>query len=427
MWLLRHRLILLLIALPTALACNGDNLTVPDTGTLEVTTSTSGPEPDPDGYTVQVDVEQPKAIGATGSLQSSELSAGSHTVLLSGAAPNCVVAGENPRTVSITAGQAATISFAITCAASSPSPRVSRWASIPLGNAYHWSDLWASTPTNILVTGVAFEPDRSAVWHYDGQSWSEQLQRGDTTVAAIWGSSAADIFAVGHRSLNSDFGLNGAVLHYDGSQWSDIAAPGHDYYAIWGTSPRDVFAGGNSSRVMRYDGSQWSEMPTTGFGPEATIQQISGISPTDVWAIGWRTRCDDCSHRTYFVARYDGRTWTTVYSTSDNTFNALWVGAANDVWVVGVGYNEDGYILHYDGTTWQETFRRSAADIASPPIDDVWGSSSSDIYAVGGEGVLHYDGASWTVIDSRPAQLIWGTSLNDVFVLDQHEVRHGMR
>jgi hypothetical protein len=204
-----------------------------------------------------------------------------------------------------------------------------------------------------------------------------------------------------------------------------MAAPDHPYYAIWGTSPQDVFAGGSFAQVLHYDGSQWSEMPTTGFGPGAKIEHISGTSPTNVWAIGEHIACDDCNRMTNFVARYDGATWTRLYSTSDNIFNGLWVGAANDVWVVGRGFDGEGYLLHYDGATWKETFRRTPEGIGLPPINDVWGSSSTDVYAVGGEGVLRYDGSSWSVIDSRPASFVWGTSANDIFVLDNNEMRHG--
>lgn len=45
----------LLLLFPVAFpACNGDDLAGPTTGTLQITTTTSGPEPDPNGYTVHL-------------------------------------------------------------------------------------------------------------------------------------------------------------------------------------------------------------------------------------------------------------------------------------------------------------------------------------------------------------------------------------
>jgi probable HAF family extracellular repeat protein len=103
---------------------SGGGLNEPTTGTLEVTTATTGVETDPDGYSLQVDSDSPQAIGSAASWQSGNLAEGSHTITLSGMAANCVVEGENPRTVSITAGETATVSFAITCGATTGSLRV---------------------------------------------------------------------------------------------------------------------------------------------------------------------------------------------------------------------------------------------------------------------------------------------------------------
>ncbi len=90
----------------------------PTKGTLLVTTTTAGDEPDPDGYTVQLDGEVPQPIGAAATIARSELEPGDHTIRLDGLAPNCSVA-ENPRTVRIDAGQTTTSTFAVVCSATS--------------------------------------------------------------------------------------------------------------------------------------------------------------------------------------------------------------------------------------------------------------------------------------------------------------------
>ena len=120
------RFSLLTAALVGILSCeeSGGGLSEPTTGTLEVTTATTGVETDPDGYTLQVDSDSPQAIGLAATWQSGNLAEGSHTIALSGIAANCVVEGENPRTVSITAGGTTTVTFAITCGATTGTLRV---------------------------------------------------------------------------------------------------------------------------------------------------------------------------------------------------------------------------------------------------------------------------------------------------------------
>ena len=94
----------------------GDNLAPPFTGSIEVTTATSWPEPDADGYVVTFDEGSPTAIGANATLRRDNLQPGSHTVRVAGIAANCTAAGENPRPVVVQAGHTAPVPFTITCA-----------------------------------------------------------------------------------------------------------------------------------------------------------------------------------------------------------------------------------------------------------------------------------------------------------------------
>ena len=75
------------------LGCGGDPVGSPGTAILEITTTTSGVEPDADGYLVQVDAGGPEAIETGGTYRIPDLAAGSHTILLARFAPNCTVVG----------------------------------------------------------------------------------------------------------------------------------------------------------------------------------------------------------------------------------------------------------------------------------------------------------------------------------------------
>ena len=90
----------------------------PSTGDLSVTATTTGESLDSDGYTATVDgtTSQPLATN-DGRVTFTGLSAGSHTVVLSGVATNCTVTGGNSQPVSVTAGETASAAFSVRCAA----------------------------------------------------------------------------------------------------------------------------------------------------------------------------------------------------------------------------------------------------------------------------------------------------------------------
>jgi Tol biopolymer transport system component len=85
------------------------------TGLVQVSTSTSGDDLDPDGYTVTLDGGSDRSIGLNGVTTFTDVAVGSHQVALSGLADNCSVDGSNPASTAVTAGETAQVSFDVTC------------------------------------------------------------------------------------------------------------------------------------------------------------------------------------------------------------------------------------------------------------------------------------------------------------------------
>ncbi len=85
------------------------------TGTIQVTTSTTGTSLDPDGYTIALDGGVPVTIGTGATHSFTPVSAGSHSLTLAGLAPNCASTDPNPRTVSVTAGGTTNVAFPVEC------------------------------------------------------------------------------------------------------------------------------------------------------------------------------------------------------------------------------------------------------------------------------------------------------------------------
>jgi hypothetical protein len=92
----------------------------PATGSVRVTTSTSGPDQDADGYQFTIDGGSAQGIQTSGSQTVAGVSEGPHTVALSGLAGNCTV-DNSPKGVSVTGGATADVSFTITCIGVGPS------------------------------------------------------------------------------------------------------------------------------------------------------------------------------------------------------------------------------------------------------------------------------------------------------------------
>jgi hypothetical protein len=105
-----------------------------------------------------------------------------------------------------------------------------------------------------------------------------------------------------------------------------------------------------------------------------------------------------------------------------DTLRGVWGSSASDVWAVGYS----GAIRHYNGTIWS-----GVSSGTSQSLVGVWGTSATDVWAVGGVSgtILHYNGTSWSSSLERgqPGILfgVWGGSTSDVWVVgDVDSVLH---
>lgn len=87
----------------------------PSVGSLRVTTSTVAGGLDADGFRMVLDGGEELFIGPDDTVVVDEVEAGDHTVDLIGLEAGCVVEGDNPREVSATADDTATVAFAARC------------------------------------------------------------------------------------------------------------------------------------------------------------------------------------------------------------------------------------------------------------------------------------------------------------------------
>jgi hypothetical protein len=110
---------------------------------------------------------------------------------------------------------------------------------------------------------------------------------------------------------------------------------------------------------------------------------------------------------------YTGVSWSLAASPVATDFHGVWGSSASDIFAVGNG----GTIIHYDGSQWTR--------MSSPTTEtlwSVWGTGANNVYAVGAnETIVRYDGVSWKTIRTAPTAstyfTIWGSGPEDIYAL----------
>lgn len=205
---------------------------------------------------------------------------------------------------------------------------------------------------------------------------------------------------------------DGSTSGVDGT-WTKVPAPallgGSNLWAIWGRNANDIWAVGDGPKIIHFDGTLWTSSPTN-------LPSTTAVALNTVWG-------------TSTIVRAQGFNGLSLLRTSDWAKDedlsyaayGLWGTSDTDIWSVGGGgMIPFGKIFHYDGTRWEE--QRSEYGTA---YFGVWGSSSHDVWTIGYKGEIeHYDGQVWTTIvqeshddTSPPYRAIWGSGAHDVWAV----------
>ena len=159
--------------------------------------------------------------------------------------------------------------------------------------------------------------------------------------------------------------------------------------------------------------------------PGSILYDVAVINDTLAYAVGEIYTLDSAGKvdlTPYGIAIWNGRDWRLhrVKAFYRPDYGALirafgiFAFSASDVWLA------DGDVYHWDGSSDTMTIHRIGVNGTNPnPILDeyqgvikIWGSSPSDLYAVGVRGAAaHFNGTSWRRIESgttAPIQDVWG-------------------
>ncbi|MDF2696845.1 MAG: hypothetical protein K0S65_5228 [Labilithrix sp.] len=309
------------------------------------------------------------------------------------------------------------------------------------------SAVWGSGPSDVWVVGAA-----GSVLHWDGSAWATASAGTTQSLYAVWGSGPNDVWAVS---------TPGAIFHTTGfangtAEWSramdiadagvDTASAGKLSRAIWGTSPRDVWVGGDpfarkgstatwgGFRTLVADDGVDSGVADGGivWTPvwSSLIMAIWGSGPEDIWVVGPGSKGlasggSSAAHSNGSLGADGVPVWTAFDTQSTDVLYAIWGSGPGDVWTVG----DHGTIRHFTAgaTRWSIIESPTTAKLRG-----AWGSGPSDVWAVGEEGTLiHYDGTKWSsaTADFAPGEKpslfgVWGSSSNDVWAVGSGTIFH---
>jgi len=251
--------------------------------------------------------------------------------------------------------------------------------------------------------------------HYNGADWKKLNQR-DVSIGiafnSVWPVADDNIYSVG-----------GHLFHYDGLVWQNLDPSDlihENLTAVSGADSSSIYAVGTHGTIIKIDGLAWEKLES---GTSSSLTDISVLNDNDICVVG--------SDNT--VLRYDGSEWRNIFIPGDGTnydFTSVWRSHSDKIYAV-----RHGNLLHYDGDNWHTLLSKQRYPypgvLVGSIFSQVWGASDTDIFVIGrkrysndvtgtySNGIIfHYDGEHWSSTEMLAAfpTAIWGNSATDVYM-----------
>lgn len=198
--------------------------------------------------------------------------------------------------------------------------------------------------------------------------------------------------------------------------WATQATPDDQgNRGLWGSSAANVYAA-NHTGMLRYNGTSWSHVGDVRW---RSLHDVWGSSAANVWGVGDKGELVRWDGTAWTLHRFDGTAVTPkplgdfATPASVYTLRGVWGSSASNVFAVG----DSGVVLRYNGTAWTRMTTGTAAQ-----LNDVWGSGPSDVYAATETGrLLRFNGTSWSFVAGVQAagalRSVWGSAANNVYAV----------
>jgi hypothetical protein len=264
---------------------------------------------------------------------------------------------------------------------------------------YHLNAVWGGGGTFVAVGGVTGSLDSSTIVVFDGGAWTKRsLPVAGSELYSVWGASATDI-VVG--------GFAGYMMRGDGQTFAPMRISSTRLVSgLWGTSASNVLATSTGGYVLRHDGIAWAPAQDIGI-PSAKLIDVWRYANGDLLVVGEQGQ---------------------VYSVQDGVTTSIPIAGALTDDVQGIWDSGDG--TTFVATAGSGVRKRGPADssfvscgLDALVYDDVWGTSATNVFAVGGSAVTprmrRYNGSTWTTPTFPPGTgkiiHLWGSGPADIY------------
>jgi len=249
------------------------------------------------------------------------------------------------------------------------------WA---VGEIYMNDSLGNPDPTryNLVVWDGNNWTIKRVPYYYQGQPFYNPIQT---------------VFAFGPNDIW--FGGNG-VIHWDGNQYNPVPIPSdvwgpHQINKIWGISSNDLFIVGNDGKIAHYQNSNWSSIEsgtiTNLVDIFGAIEPISGILKILTTISG--------------VNNY--KILSVTPSSANDTLDWQTNKSLGGVWLDGLRtYASGTEIWKNENNSWKQLTTTGYF------FTRVRGTKYNNIYGIGPDGTVHFNGSSWQIIKPRPEGLV---------------------
>jgi len=289
-----------------------------------------------------------------------------------------------------------------------------------------WSVLFHPTNSQIFFAGiegyVCKTTDGGLNWTFtnipDYYSYNNitkmAIDHSNTDVMFV----SVDYFGYGGAVHKSEDGGSSFTKVLDGVNTASANVP-MNTVVIDPNNSQHVFAGGGLYYAPGNVGDLWESLDGGNNWTRTSLQNVTVnallIDPSD-------------SAVMYAGCGYSGGTDIPVYKSTDGgatwipshagipgeeiIIGDLWGFSSTDIFAAG----SDGTIVRYNGSTWSDLDSGTTED-----FNDIWGSSVSHLFAVGTNGIiLRYNGNTWTAMNNGTTSNlngIWGSGPSNVFAV----------
>jgi len=259
-------------------------------------------------------------------------------------------------------------------------------------------DMWGSSSRDVWAVGT-----RGALFHFDGERWESLPCEGKPIHHfGIWGADARAAWIAASW---------GKVLRWDGEAWRREQLPtSTTLMGVHGTSRSDVWIVGRKGLTVRWNGAEWKPVET---GVKRDLYRVWAARRDLAWAVG------DAGT----LLRWNGRRWQRHDLGTVSPLTTVWGSSARDVWVGALS----GQVFRWNGKRWSPVRVHSIADMKerAPCVRKILGFGPDDVWVMGCQ-IHHYDGRTWRRLDWDPKAErklagsgagSWGSSSSDLYAV----------